>query len=175
MNIQSKIVTSANGLLVRKRFVPFQWISKFNLIVGEKVNAELWKVISTSLSNKEDIRYEIDGTMFYLRVQSLNNLCHSSFDLQSKKSYSSRSKSINRYQMLVEAANDIIYETDIYGCFTYANPKAIGIVGYPFERVIGMSYLELIRDDHKEKVAAFYREQMAESRLISHCKRQLVM
>ena len=69
----------------------------------------------------------------------------------------------NKYQFLVKAANDIIYETDLSGKFTYVNPKAIEITGYSKEELIGQSYLMLIRDDWKLRVKEYYSNQFRES------------
>ena len=76
--------------------------------------------------------------------------------------------------MLVEAANDIIYETDTQGCFTYANPKALKAVGYSKEEVIGMRYIDVVRDDHKERVALFYQNQMAKGETTTYLEFPIV-
>ncbi|KYG72260.1 hypothetical protein MB14_09475 [Roseivirga ehrenbergii] len=144
------------------------------LVEGEKIGEKLWHCISSDLSNKENIQFEMNHAMYYLSIRYSGSLYHISFDLQHKKSYSSRSKSINRYKMLVEAANDIIYETDTQGCFTYANPKALKAVGYSKEEVIGMRYADLIRDDHKERVVLFYQNQMAKGETTTYLEFPIV-
>ena len=164
MNTKPQITTTTKGLLVGKQFIPSLWDSQLRLVEGERIEEKLWKCISTGLPKKGDILFEMNNSMYYLSIHYSDNLYHISFDLQNKKSYSSRSSSINRYQMLVEAANDIIYETDTNGCFTYINPKAVEAVGFSKEEVIGMKYIDVVRDDHKERVAAFYKDQLAQAK-----------
>jgi PAS domain S-box-containing protein len=64
------------------------------------------------------------------------------------------------YRRLVESASDIIYEIDDTGHFTYVNPVAEEILGYSGDEMIGMSYLELIRPDYRNRLRQFYLEQL---------------
>jgi PAS domain S-box-containing protein len=72
-----------------------------------------------------------------------------------------------RYRHIVENANDLIYQTDHHGNFTYVNPAAIRISGFDENELIGRHYLELIDPDYREAAANFYlrefqaREQMS--------------
>ena len=71
-------------------------------------------------------------------------------------------RSEERFREVVENASDIIYRADLEGCFTYANPVAARIMGLPEEEILGKSYLELIRPDHREAARAFYKRQLVE-------------
>ncbi|MET0621340.1 MAG: PAS domain S-box protein [Pyrinomonadaceae bacterium] len=71
-------------------------------------------------------------------------------------------ESEERYRRIVEQANDIIYKTDARGCFTFINPTALKIMKRAAEEYLGTHYLELVRPDHREVTAAFYRQQLAE-------------
>ena len=73
-------------------------------------------------------------------------------------------ESEERFRSLVETASDIIYRTDLEGRFTYVNPMSVQIMGYPEERLLGMHYSELVREDAREAAAAFYGAQVAEGR-----------
>ncbi|PYQ28651.1 MAG: hypothetical protein DMF56_15575 [Acidobacteria bacterium] len=64
-----------------------------------------------------------------------------------------------RYRHLVENANDIIYQADARGHFTYVNPAAMRITGYDENELIGRLYLELIDPDYRDAADAFYRHQ----------------
>jgi PAS domain S-box-containing protein len=64
-----------------------------------------------------------------------------------------------RYRQLVENAQDIIYRTDTWGFFTYVNPVATRVTGWPPEKIIGKHFLELIREDHRERVEAHLKVQ----------------
>ncbi|MCS5491107.1 PAS domain S-box protein [Algoriphagus limi] len=69
--------------------------------------------------------------------------------------------SLERYRILVEEALDIIYETDPEGNFTFVNRIASEVLGYSRKELLSMHYLELIREDYKQNVQQFYRNQLA--------------
>ncbi|HUG51961.1 MAG TPA: PAS domain S-box protein, partial [Vicinamibacteria bacterium] len=68
-------------------------------------------------------------------------------------------ESEGRYRQLVENAQDIIYRTDMWGFFTYVNPVATRVTGWPPERIVGKHFLELIREDHRGRVEAHLKAQ----------------
>jgi diguanylate cyclase (GGDEF)-like protein/PAS domain S-box-containing protein len=71
-------------------------------------------------------------------------------------------ESEERYRLLVEDAPDIIYRCDERGHFTYVNAAAARAMGYRDDEVLGKHFLELIRPDHREAAAEFYRRQLQE-------------
>jgi PAS domain S-box-containing protein len=62
----------------------------------------------------------------------------------------------NQYKNLIENANDIIYETNLKGNYTFINKHSEVISGYSLEELYKKHFSELIRDDYKEKVLGFY-------------------
>lgn len=68
-------------------------------------------------------------------------------------------ESERRYRGLVESASDIIYRTDARGVFTYANPTAARLMGIPVEKIVGLHYTELVREDARAAIRAFYEAQ----------------
>jgi PAS domain S-box-containing protein len=67
-----------------------------------------------------------------------------------------------RYRQLVENAQDIIYRTDMWGFFTYVNPVAMRVMGWPPDRIIGKHFLEFIREDHRPRVEEHLKLQFRE-------------
>jgi PAS domain S-box-containing protein len=63
-----------------------------------------------------------------------------------------------RYRTLVEGASELICQTDVHGIVTYANPATRALLG---DDVVGRSMAELVREDVREEVRAFYRQQVA--------------
>lgn len=60
---------------------------------------------------------------------------------------------------LVEQAQDIIYECDTKGHFTYVNPISIRLMHYTADELIGRHYLTLVRPDYRDRAIAVYSEQ----------------
>jgi PAS domain S-box-containing protein len=73
-----------------------------------------------------------------------------------------------KYRKLVESANDIIYSADAKGYFTYANPTAIRLMGLSEEKITGIHYTELIREDYRTEAERFYKKQISERILTSY-------
>jgi len=63
------------------------------------------------------------------------------------------------YQLFVEKSHDIIYSIDLNGYFTYANPVAERIIGWPRSEIVGKHYLSFVRPDFHERIEAFYKKQ----------------
>ncbi|NVK86101.1 MAG: PAS domain S-box protein, partial [Cytophagia bacterium] len=67
-----------------------------------------------------------------------------------------------KYKLIVEAANEIIYEMDAAGNFTYVNPKTLTLTGFKENEILGKSYLELVHPEFREKAQKFYAKQVFE-------------
>jgi PAS domain S-box-containing protein len=66
-----------------------------------------------------------------------------------------------RFEHLVENAPDAIYQTDFYGKIIYANPQTSLLLGIPKENLIGKHFIENVKEEVRENVMAFYREQFS--------------
>lgn len=66
-----------------------------------------------------------------------------------------------RYSSLVSQATDIIYTAGLDGRFTFVNAAASKLMGYEEKELLGMHYLELIREDVRAKAQQFYRDQLS--------------
>ncbi|MEI7509669.1 MAG: PAS domain S-box protein, partial [Flavobacterium sp.] len=62
----------------------------------------------------------------------------------------------NKHKNLIENANDIIYEIDSKGFYTFINKYTEQITGYKSNELYKNHFSNLIRDDYKEKVVKFY-------------------
>jgi len=65
-----------------------------------------------------------------------------------------------QYEGLVEGSSDMIYEIDIHGIFIFINDVMSKTTGFSKEQLTSIHFLELVRNDYKEKVAQFYSNQI---------------
>jgi PAS domain S-box-containing protein len=72
-------------------------------------------------------------------------------------------ESEERYRLLVEHANDLVYRTDANGIFTFVNTAILSITGYSEEEVIGSHYLEFIQPEDRRETETFYGKQFVKS------------
>ena len=70
-----------------------------------------------------------------------------------------RRETEERYRELVEHANDIVFQTDNAGYFTFVNPAALRVTGYEEKEMIGKHYLTFIRPDTRSEAMRFFGRQ----------------
>ncbi|HLM66108.1 MAG TPA: PAS domain-containing sensor histidine kinase, partial [Longimicrobium sp.] len=64
-----------------------------------------------------------------------------------------------QYRQLVESASDLIYQFDLDGRLTYANPTMRAVLGYADEALRGRVLFDFVPGAEREGVAEFYRDQ----------------
>ncbi len=70
----------------------------------------------------------------------------------------------NRYRLLVETSQDLIWSCDRQGCFTFVNSATERILGYRPEEVMGRPFTDfLVPDQHPAGLAAFRATLMGSS------------
>ena len=65
-----------------------------------------------------------------------------------------------RLEQLFDRANDIIFNINLDGQFTWVNPVASRLMKCPLDELIGLSFLELVRPDYRLDAESFYRHQV---------------
>ncbi len=68
----------------------------------------------------------------------------------------------DRYRYLIEQANDIIYQTNHRGRFTFVNPVVTRMLGFTTDECLGRHYLELIAPEARDAARTFYLAQLTE-------------
>lgn len=63
------------------------------------------------------------------------------------------------YQSLVENAQDMIFNTDIYGNFVYLNEMSSRTFGFRNENLVGQNSISVIHPDYRKTVQEFYENQ----------------
>ena len=87
-----------------------------------------------------------------------------SLEAQIKQRTAQLQDSEKSYRNIVDNADDIIYNIDREGIFTYVNPAAIAITEFEAEEAIGSRFQNIIREDYKEKVIIFYAEMIRDKK-----------
>lgn len=62
----------------------------------------------------------------------------------------------NQYENLIENANDLIYEINHLGYFTFINKHGVALTGYSQEEFYQKSFLDLVHKDHRKRIKDFY-------------------
>jgi PAS domain S-box-containing protein len=62
----------------------------------------------------------------------------------------------NKYRKLVENINDVAWEKDISGRFTYISPRIRDMMGYEPEQFLGKVILDFMATEEKNKISAEY-------------------
>ena len=78
-----------------------------------------------------------------------------------KKAADDAQTTTRRLQQLVDRANDIIFNIDLQGRFTWVNPTASRLMKRPTDELVGMSFLELVRPDSRLDAGRFYQHQVS--------------
>lgn len=68
-----------------------------------------------------------------------------------------------QFRNLVEKTSDVIYRTDQFGNFVYANPNCEQLSGYSLEELKSMNMNELVANEYKERVRNFYKYQSSKN------------
>lgn len=74
----------------------------------------------------------------------------------------------NTYELLVQNAEDFIYQCDIDGDFVFANDVMYERLGYTREDLIGTDSISFVPDDYQKEVRQFYRDHFLERKTSSY-------
>lgn len=78
-----------------------------------------------------------------------------------KREMESRKQSEERYRLLVETTNDLIWELDQNGVYTYVSPRAKDLLGYEPDELIGRTPFEFMPPGESERINALFHEHVA--------------
>lgn len=161
MQTRPYLILDRNFTLRKRYFIPTELIEKYQFVQFRKPARTFLSLIQEeTLDATASSQIEDDGWIYKIAFDASAESYH--IELEPKAEVPSM-KELDKYKLLVEAADDIIYETNMQGEFTYVNPKAVLVTGYKKEELIGKKYLDLIREDWRERVRAFYRNQFSET------------
>jgi PAS domain S-box-containing protein len=70
-----------------------------------------------------------------------------------------RVKLESNYGLLVQSAEDLIYQSDVNGHIVFANQRSLDLLGYTEAELLSKYTVSIAADSHKEIVRKFYRTQ----------------
>lgn len=74
----------------------------------------------------------------------------------------------NTYEVLVQNAEDLIYQVDVNGFFKFLNNRFYDRLNYRPEDLLGRNSLDLVIPEYREMVSNFYRNHFLEKKKISY-------
>lgn len=74
----------------------------------------------------------------------------------------------NTYEVLVQNAEDFIYQVDVNGIFKFFNNRFFDRLHYRMEEIIGLDSTQLVVPEYRETVRHFYRNHFLEKKKISY-------
>lgn len=92
------------------------------------------------------------------KLQALN----SNLEAEVERKTSELERQKERYQMLVDSAQDIIFVVSRDGFFRYINPYGRKLIGLDSEDFRELHFKKVVRPDYLEIVSRFYRRQITE-------------
>lgn len=164
MYTKPHIKINRHGILKEKFRISNHLTHLYALETGKKVSKKLLNGAFQSFNEwpTTPFNLEFDDVILSIKVEPSTDLYHITFSKKGNRVLREQYNT-DKYKLLVEAANDVIYEIDLEGRFTYANPRATQVAGYSIEECIGMIYLELVREDWRQRVMDFYLDQISKS------------
>ncbi len=126
-----------------------------------------WKAAATLWDGHQAIGYLVCDNFLTQRParpyeSELISLLGSTFGhlIERKRTEANLQESEARYRQIVESASDIIYRTNLDGCFTYINPIGLRLMGFVSESEwLGRHYLDVVDESFRHGVKRFYDRQ----------------
>ena len=161
MNSQPFFDIDENDRVTKAFFIPKRFKRQFQVEPGKSPKKILLESILESKKGLGNFREIKSGDwQFKFAVIRHNEYLRIQLDLSPNKK---NITPVNRYQLLVEAASDVIFEIDVKGYFTYMNPTALALSGYQEKDIVGHHFTKLIREDWRERTVNFYWQQVADT------------
>lgn len=141
------------------------------VLKGEKISNKTIQLIT-----KKGTNVTVEIVMYLKNKQGTNSTIHGIFhDITSKTINEEKIRTSEKmYRFLVESAQDIIYEVDVKGNFTFVNAHGISISGYSLTELLQMNFMDLVLKKNKEDILSFYLSQIKTKTEATYYEFQLV-
>jgi two-component system, cell cycle sensor histidine kinase and response regulator CckA len=183
--VDSVYWTDASGRLIyvndatckRHRYSQDEMLAMNLLALDPSLSREQWALNWEVIKERGRIELETmhqtkDGEMFpvevranYVQYEDKEYNCVISRDItERKRAEEAVRESEERYQQLVESANDWVWQVDEQGRYVFASPKVVELLGYEPEEMLGKTPFDLMPPDEAERVAVLFASIVAERR-----------
>ena len=115
----------------------------------QKINQELEERVE-----KRTIEYKMANQA--LQKEIIN---HKKAESQKNVALEALQEKEKMYRALVESASDMVYRTNVDGCFTFINASTARITGYEEKEMMGKHYSVFIRPDQRDSAVKFFTYQ----------------
>ena len=130
---------------------------------------EFWKLTEDTEFTSQEYQTISSNNEFYIRKLKCQNGEYKFIQWKSKKHSKDLFVSIgqditeqivakDQYKNLIQSANDLIFEVNDDGDFTFINKFTIKSLGYSEEEILGRNYSEFIRPDYINTMMTFYQD-----------------
>lgn len=130
---------------------------------------EFWKLTEDAEFTSQEYHTVLSNNEFYIRKLKCYNGEYKFIQWKSKKHSKDLIVSIgqditeqivakDQYKNLIQSANDLIFEVNDDGDFTFINKFTIKSLGYSEEEILGRNYSEFIRLDYINTMMTFYQD-----------------
>ena len=130
---------------------------------------EFWKLTEDTEFSSQEYHTTFSNNEFYIRKLKCNNGEYKFIQWKSKKHSKDLIVSIgqditeqivakDQYKNLIQSANDLVFEVNDDGDFTFINIFTIKSLGYSEEEILGRNYSKFIRPDYINTMMSFYQD-----------------
>jgi PAS domain S-box-containing protein len=121
-------------------------------VFGMDFNAEQWNnILMTELAKSVVLILLLIGAIVLVIIVRNRNISLKHKVLEHRQYEIALKISEEKYRNLVETTNDIIWETNLEGKYTYISPRVYDILGYKQSELIGKSPFELMSPEEAQK------------------------
>jgi diguanylate cyclase (GGDEF)-like protein/PAS domain S-box-containing protein len=149
---------------------------------SSQISAMLSRSIASYQSNKRFVRKggsvvwtQLSGSLVWLKADTPHYFIYQIQDISDRvRAERALRDSEERFRSIAEATQEWIWELDADGNYTFSSPAVEAILGYPPEKMIGKSCLDLVAPNTRRTVADLLQRGLAEKRgwrdLVMHMK-----
>ena len=135
------------------------WVSTFDALVADGIPVRIDLRLHAPDGGERWVRMQLsrpsaDGTGSPMLVGTFEEITGE------KKATAEVESTPRRLQQLVDRANDVIFNIDLHGRFTWVNPTGSRLSKRSIDELVGTSFLELVRPDFRRDAAHFYQHQV---------------